>query len=64
MNGGGQYAYTNAGGWGQTELRANMNPDELPNADGVVRGFGDSNYVWDAIPDDQQQAILALVHST
>ena len=32
-------------GWGQSELRARMNPDDLPNVDGIVNGTDDNAMV-------------------
>ncbi|WP_251213395.1 hypothetical protein [Adlercreutzia murintestinalis] len=50
---------TNAGGWGQSQLRANMNPDTLPNAGAVVNG-SDTNSIWDLVPSDQQEAFKTV----
>ncbi len=47
---------TNVGGWGASGLRANMNPDNLPNVGGVNNG-SDGNYIWNQVPVDLQNAI-------
>lgn len=46
-------------GWGGTQVRANLNPDYLPNKDGVVNGT-DTNMFWDKIPSAQQTAFKVV----
>ena len=50
---------TNAGGWGRSQLRANMNPDTLPNAEVIVNG-SDTNSIWDLVPGEQQEAFKTV----
>ena len=45
-------ANNNAGGWGASELRANMNPEK----DNLLYG-DDENLIWDLVPTDLQDSI-------
>ena len=46
----------NAGGWGQSQLRADMNPSDLPNVDNVING-ADNDAIWSLVPFDLQNSI-------
>ena len=46
---------TSAGGWGQSQLRANMNPNTLPNISGI--NGEDTNIIWNMVPYDLQTSI-------
>lgn len=61
MNGRYQFNSNNtiSGGWGASELRANMNPSSLPNVDGVVHG-DDTDSIWKTIPEALQQAFKTV----
>lgn len=45
----------NDGGWGASELRANMNPEIDIVSNGV-----DENLIWDLVPTDLQDSIVAV----
>lgn len=49
----------NVGGWGQSQLRANMNPDTLPNAGAIVNG-SDTDSIWNLVPSEQREAFKTV----
>ncbi len=49
---------TNVGGWGQSQLRARMNPASLPNQDNVIaNSASDDDVIWDLVPAELQNSI-------
>ena len=56
----GKYEMRSYTGWGQSLLRARMNPDNLSNVDGVVNGVvngSDDNAIWIQVPIELQNTI-------
>ncbi len=48
------------GGWGQSQLRARMNPASLPNQDNVIansNSSSDDDAIWNQVPADLQNSI-------
>ena len=45
------------GAWGQSRLRARMNPSSLPNKDNIINDGTDNDEIWNLVPADLQNSI-------